>query len=67
MKLATYLQLVPRSRINGSIHPLPHTPPWCGASLVKHRDNFTFTERYGVRNVATDTEPDFSETLAVRR
>jgi hypothetical protein len=31
--LTTLLQLVPRSRIRGSIHPLPHTP-----SLVKHRD-----------------------------
>jgi hypothetical protein len=31
MKLTTHLQLVPRSRKGGSIHP-----------LVKHRDNFTF-------------------------
>jgi hypothetical protein len=25
-----------------NIHPLPHTPSWHNASLVKHRDNFTF-------------------------
>jgi hypothetical protein len=25
------LQLVPRSRKCGSIHPLPHTPSWCSA------------------------------------
>jgi hypothetical protein len=36
------LQLVPKSRIRGSIHPLPHTPSWRSAQLVKHRDNFIF-------------------------
>jgi hypothetical protein len=41
VKLTTHLQLVPRSRKYGSIHPLPHTPLWCSAQLVKHRDNFT--------------------------
>jgi hypothetical protein len=25
----------------GSIHPLPHTPLWRSAKLVKHRYNFT--------------------------
>jgi hypothetical protein len=43
VKLTTHLQPVPRSRIRGSIHPLPHTSSWRSASLVKHRDNFTFT------------------------
>jgi hypothetical protein len=28
MKVTTHLQLVPRSRKCGSIHPLPHTPSW---------------------------------------
>jgi hypothetical protein len=42
-RLTTHLQLVPRSRKCGSIHPLPHTPSWRSAYLVKHRDNFTFT------------------------
>jgi hypothetical protein len=41
MKLTTQLQLVPRSRKRGSIHPLPHTPSWCSAWLVKARENFT--------------------------
>jgi hypothetical protein len=36
------LQLVPRSRKRGPIHPLPHTSSWRGAELVKRRDNFTF-------------------------
>jgi hypothetical protein len=31
VKLTTHLQLVPRSRKYGSIHPLPHTPSWCSA------------------------------------
>jgi hypothetical protein len=31
VKLTTHLQLVPRSRICGSIHPLPHTSSWRGA------------------------------------
>jgi hypothetical protein len=29
---------VPRSRKYGSIHPLPHTPSWSSACLVKYRD-----------------------------
>jgi hypothetical protein len=28
VKLTTHLQLVPRSRKCGSIHPLPHTSSW---------------------------------------
>jgi hypothetical protein len=31
VKLTTRLQLLPRSRKCGSIHPLPHTPSWRGA------------------------------------
>jgi hypothetical protein len=31
VKLTTHLQLVPRSRKCGSIHPLPHTPSWHSA------------------------------------
>jgi hypothetical protein len=31
VKLTTDLQLVPRSRKCGSIHPLPHTPSWHSA------------------------------------
>jgi hypothetical protein len=32
--LTTHPQLVPRSRIRGSIHPLPHTPSWHSAYLL---------------------------------
>jgi hypothetical protein len=32
---------VSKSRKHGSIHPLPHTPSWRSAYLVKYRDNFT--------------------------
>jgi hypothetical protein len=35
VKLPTHLQLEPRSRKRGSIHPLPHTPPWHSAYLVQ--------------------------------
>jgi hypothetical protein len=31
LKLTTHLQLVPRSRKCGSIHPLPHMPSWHSA------------------------------------
>jgi hypothetical protein len=31
VKLTTHLQLVPKSIICGSIHPLPHTSSWCSA------------------------------------
>jgi hypothetical protein len=27
----------------GAIPPVPHTPSWRGAKLIKHRGNFTFT------------------------
>jgi hypothetical protein len=37
-----HLQLVPRSRIRGSIHPLPPTSSWHNGQLIKHRDNFIF-------------------------
>jgi hypothetical protein len=30
-ELTAHLQLVPRSRKRGSIHPLPHTSSWRGA------------------------------------
>jgi hypothetical protein len=40
VKLATDLQLMPRSRECGFIHPLLHKPSWSSAKLVKHRDNF---------------------------
>jgi hypothetical protein len=43
VKLATHLQLVPRSRKYGSIHPLLHTPSWRSAYLFKYRDNFTLS------------------------
>jgi hypothetical protein len=43
VKLTTHLQMVLRSRKRGSIHPLPHTPSWRSAQLVKHRENFTYT------------------------
>jgi hypothetical protein len=44
VKLTTHLQLVPRARKCGSVHPLPLTPSWRSAKLVKHRDNFTLPE-----------------------
>jgi hypothetical protein len=48
VKLTTHLQLVPRFR-KCSIHPLPHTPLWRSAYLVKHRDNFILNlERYSL-------------------
>jgi hypothetical protein len=32
---------------NGGVVPTPrHTPSWCGARLVNHRDKFTFTLIY---------------------
>jgi hypothetical protein len=43
VKLTTHLQLVPRSRKRGTIHPLPHSPPWrttlpfsCSLSCYSH-------------------------------
>jgi hypothetical protein len=48
VKLTTHLELVPRSRKRGSIHPLPHTSSRRSASLVKHKDNFTFLASYPV-------------------
>jgi hypothetical protein len=39
IKLTTHLELISRSRIRGSIHPLRNTPSWRNALLVRHRDN----------------------------
>jgi hypothetical protein len=44
VKLTTHLQLVLRSKIRGSIRPLPHTRSWRSAELVKHRNNFAFLQ-----------------------
>jgi hypothetical protein len=33
-----------------NIHPLPHTPLWHNASLVKHRDNFTFYLYWNIKS-----------------
>jgi hypothetical protein len=46
VKLTTHLQPVQGSRKRGSIHPLPHTLSCCRASLVKHRDIFTFMGKF---------------------
>jgi hypothetical protein len=40
VKLTAHLQLLPKSRKRGSIHPLDHTSSWRGACLIKHRVNF---------------------------
>jgi hypothetical protein len=61
MKLITHLRLVPRLRMRGVVHTLPHSPSWRGAywsrgyiymswCLVKQRYNFTFT---GLRMILT--------------
>jgi hypothetical protein len=42
MKLTTHLQLVPRSKKCGSIHPLPHVSSWRSTYLLTYSDNFTF-------------------------
>jgi hypothetical protein len=31
---------------NGPMPPLPHTSSWCGAELIKPRNNLTFTCMY---------------------
>jgi hypothetical protein len=41
VKLTIHLQLVPRWRTRGSIHPLPRASSRRTAWLVKHSDNFT--------------------------
>jgi hypothetical protein len=40
--LTTHLQLMSRSKIRGSTHPLAHTSSWPSTYFVKHRENFTF-------------------------
>jgi hypothetical protein len=42
MKLTTHIQVVPKLRNCGCIHPLHHTPSWHTAQLVNHRDNNFF-------------------------
>jgi hypothetical protein len=42
VKLTTHLQLVPRLRNYGSLHPLPHTSSWLSSQLSTGT-NFVFT------------------------
>jgi hypothetical protein len=42
LSLSTHLNLMPRIRMCGSIHPLPHTSSRRGASLFEQRENFAF-------------------------
>jgi hypothetical protein len=46
VKLTTHLQLVPRSRKCGSIHPLPIRLHGIVLDLVKHRVNFTLRDNF---------------------
>jgi hypothetical protein len=46
--MGTGSKAVPRSRIRGSIHSLPHTSSWSSASVVKHSDNVTNFTRVAV-------------------
>jgi hypothetical protein len=42
VKLTTHLQLVPRSRKYGSIHPLPHMPLYVVLNLLSTETNLPF-------------------------
>jgi hypothetical protein len=55
-----YLQLVPRLRKCGSIHPLPHTSSWHSAELVKYTDNLLF---YLYRSILRRTGGEKAEGL----
>jgi hypothetical protein len=66
VKLTTCLQLVPRSRILGSIHPLPHTSSWHNAYLVKHSDNFAYND-WSWKIVLTDDDGlSFNDVTCIR-
>jgi hypothetical protein len=43
-QLTTHLQLIPRSTVHGSLHPLPHTSSWNSAWLVKHRNKSFYSK-----------------------
>jgi hypothetical protein len=45
VKLTTHLQLLPRSRKCGSMHPLLSMPSLHNDQLVRDRDNFTYVYR----------------------
>jgi hypothetical protein len=42
VKLTTHLQLMPRPRKRGSVHPLPHTPSRCNIFTFKKRAAWCF-------------------------
>jgi hypothetical protein len=50
--MTPHLQLVPRSRKRGFIHPLPYA--FRAYYLVKPRDKFTFTNYYLISNNRND-------------
>jgi hypothetical protein len=61
MKLTTHVQLVPRSRTCGSIHPLPHMLSWRSPWLVKAQEQLHVS--YLLHGVATQRTMLF-KTLA---
>jgi hypothetical protein len=68
VKLTAHHQLVPKLRKRGSKYPLHHTPSWCSAYLVKHRDNYTFLPCNFTRIFWIQIFPALcSETLGISR
>jgi hypothetical protein len=56
----------PRWRKRRSIHPLSHTPSWCSAQLVKHRDNFTSLSATRLCCIRSWLERIWKEVLAAQ-
>jgi hypothetical protein len=56
VKLTAHLHLVPRSRVRGAIHALPQYAFLAWWSVIKHRDNFTFTLLFYIY-VVTEQRP----------
>jgi hypothetical protein len=51
------LQLVTRSRKRGSMYPLPHTPSWRSAQLLKPKDkSFMFAFEVNLYNTVLKTD-----------
>jgi hypothetical protein len=64
VKLTIHLQLVPRSRIRGSIHPLLHTASWRSVYLVKTQVQLYLTlplPRYVMFSILPSLPPVRSE------
>jgi hypothetical protein len=66
VKLTTHLQLVPRLRKGGSIHPLPHTPSAQGQLYLFYlQSRWYIYELRGFKGLIKETDPFLTHCMVL--